>query len=119
MLIVRLEAPSITFWPCGVTVIVFVLSESFLITISPELAGDGGSVTANAPPVGSQRTTSHSLQVYAIVFTGGVSNSFNLIEGHIRRAMHARAFAPPLAQLPLLVSRLGEHAGVIGAAHLP
>jgi glucokinase len=59
------------------------------------------------------------LDLDAIIFTGGISNSFHLIEAHIRRAMQGRAFAPPLAQLPHLVSRLGEHAGVIGAAHLP
>jgi hypothetical protein len=33
--------------------------------------------------------------------------------------MKSRAFAPPLANLPLLVTQLGDHAGVIGAAHLP
>jgi glucokinase len=59
------------------------------------------------------------LDLDAIVFTGGVSNSLGRFEGLIREALQARAFAPPLAQLPLLTSRLGEHAGVIGAAHLP
>ncbi|MCB9932181.1 MAG: ROK family protein [Planctomycetes bacterium] len=59
------------------------------------------------------------LDLDAIVFTGGVANSLSRFETLIRNAMHARAFAPPLAQLPLLTSRLGEHAGVIGAAHLP
>jgi glucokinase len=59
------------------------------------------------------------LDLDAIIFTGGVSNSFERIEPHLRRAMKARAFAPPLAEIPLEVSQLGEHAGVIGAAHLP
>lgn len=59
------------------------------------------------------------LDLDAIVFTGGVANSLSRFEGLIRKAMQARAFAPPLAQLPLLTSRLGEQAGVIGAAHLP
>ncbi|MCZ7604790.1 MAG: ROK family protein [Planctomycetota bacterium] len=59
------------------------------------------------------------LDLDAIVFTGGVANSLSRFEALIRKAMQARAFAPPLAQLPLLTSRLGEQAGVIGAAHLP
>lgn len=59
------------------------------------------------------------LDLDAIVFTGGVSGSFERIEPHIRKALKARAFVPPLAELPLLVSKLSTHAGVIGAAHLP
>jgi glucokinase len=58
------------------------------------------------------------LDLNAIVFTGGVSASFDLIEPHVRRSLREFAFAPPLAQIPLLVSELGERAGVIGAAHL-
>ncbi|HEY3495021.1 MAG TPA: ROK family protein [Polyangiaceae bacterium] len=58
------------------------------------------------------------LDLNAIVFSGGVSASFDLIEPHVRRALREFAFAPPLAQVPLLVSELGERAGVIGAAHL-
>ncbi|MBK8205415.1 MAG: ROK family protein [Planctomycetes bacterium] len=61
----------------------------------------------------------NTLDLDAIVFSGGISNSLNLIEGHVRRALAERAFAPPLSQIPLLISQLGEHAGVIGAAHLP
>jgi glucokinase len=59
------------------------------------------------------------LDLDALVFTGGVSGSFALFEKHLREAMRARVFAPPLAELPLLVSRLDGHAGLIGAAHLP
>jgi len=58
------------------------------------------------------------LDLNAIVFSGGVSASFDLIEPHIRRAMRQASFAPPLAEVPLLVSELGERAGVIGAAYL-
>jgi glucokinase len=58
------------------------------------------------------------LDLNAIVFSGGVSASFDLIEPHVRRSLREFAFAPPLAQVPLLVSELGERAGVIGAAHL-
>lgn len=58
------------------------------------------------------------LDLNAIVFTGGVSNAFDLFEPHLRRGLTARAFAPPLAQVPLLVSALGERAGIIGAAYL-
>jgi glucokinase len=58
------------------------------------------------------------LDLDAIVFSGGISRSFDLIEGSIREALRERAFAPPLAEVPLLVSELGEFAGLIGAAHL-
>ena len=58
------------------------------------------------------------LDLDAIVFTGGVSASFDLIEPSIRYALRERAFAPPLAAVPLLVSSLGDKAGVVGAAQL-
>lgn len=58
------------------------------------------------------------LDLNAIVFAGGVSASFDLFEPHVRRSLAARAFAPPLAEVPLLVSELGEHAGILGAAYL-
>jgi glucokinase len=58
------------------------------------------------------------LDLNAIVFSGGISQSFDLIEPYVRRALRESAFAPPLAEVPLLVSELGERAGVIGAAHL-
>lgn len=58
------------------------------------------------------------LDLNAFVFTGGVSAAFDLLEPHVRRALREFAFAPPLADVPLLVSELGERAGVIGAAHL-
>jgi glucokinase len=58
------------------------------------------------------------LDLNAIIFSGGISASFDMIEPHVRRAMREFAFAPPLSAVPLLVSALGERAGVIGAAHL-
>jgi hypothetical protein len=47
-----------------------------------------------------------------------VSNSFDLIENHVRSALRKHCFAKPPAEVPLLVSELGARAGVIGAAHL-
>jgi glucokinase len=58
------------------------------------------------------------LDLDAIVFTGGISASFDLIEPSLRQALQERAFAPPLAAVPLLVSELGDKAVVVGAAHL-
>jgi predicted NBD/HSP70 family sugar kinase len=60
----------------------------------------------------------NTLDLDAIIFSGGVSNSLQQIEPQIRKALKARAFAPPLAEIPLKPSQLGEHAGVIGAACL-
>lgn len=59
------------------------------------------------------------LDLDALVFAGGISASFDLIEPSLRTALEARAFSPPLASVPLLVSTVGEHIGVIGAACLP
>jgi glucokinase len=58
------------------------------------------------------------LDLDALVFTGGVSASFDLIEPALRQRLRQRAFAPPLGEVPLLVSELGDRAGVVGAAHL-
>jgi glucokinase len=58
------------------------------------------------------------LDLNAVIFSGSISTSFDLIEPHVRNALRAHTFAPPLAEVPLLVSGLGERAGVIGAAHL-
>jgi glucokinase len=54
----------------------------------------------------------------ALIFGGGISASFPLIEPALRKALVAHAFGPPTAEVPLLVSQLGAHAGVIGAAYL-
>ncbi len=59
------------------------------------------------------------LDLDAIVFSGGVSKSFDLIEAPLRAAMRARRYAEPLSEVPLLVSDFGDLAGVVGAAYLP
>lgn len=59
------------------------------------------------------------LDLDAAVFTGGVSASFDLFEPSLRQHMAQYGFAPPLAEVPLVVSELGDKAGVIGAAYLP
>jgi glucokinase len=58
------------------------------------------------------------LDLNAIVFSGGISASFDLIEEHIRAGLRENVFGKPPGEVPLLVSSLGERAGVIGAAHL-
>jgi glucokinase len=58
------------------------------------------------------------LDLNAIVFSGGVSASFDLLEPHIRAALREKVFGKPVGDVPLLVSEQGERAGVIGAAHL-
>jgi glucokinase len=64
------------------------------------------------------RTMQNLLDLDAIVFTGGISKSFDLIEPGLRAAVRKTAFAPPLGEVPLLVSELGSRAGVVGSAHL-
>jgi glucokinase len=59
-----------------------------------------------------------ALDLSAIVFAGGISGSFDLIEPSLRRGLRRYTHALPLAEVPLLVSELGERAGVIGAAYL-
>jgi glucokinase len=63
-------------------------------------------------------TIQNVLDLNAIVFSGGVSASFDLIEPHIRTALRQNVFGKPAGEVPLLVSELGERAGVIGAAYL-
>lgn len=58
------------------------------------------------------------LDLNALVFTGGISKSFDLIEPSIRAALRRCCFAEPPAEVPLVVSELGASAGVVGAAHL-
>jgi glucokinase len=57
----------------------------------------------------------NTLDLDAIVFTGGASASFDLIEPALRAALKERAFAPPLAEVKLLISALGGDAGIVGA----
>ena len=61
----------------------------------------------------------NTLDLDAVVFSGGVSRSFDLVEPHVRAALRRRPYADPLVEVPLVVSELGETAGLFGAAHLP
>lgn len=65
------------------------------------------------------RSMQNLLDVDAIVFTGGISKSFDLIEPACRKTLETHSYAAILAEVPLLVSELGDRAGAIGAAHLP
>lgn len=58
------------------------------------------------------------LDLDAIVFSGGVSAAFDLVEPRLRERLRARCYAKPLGDVPLLVSELGDRAGVVGAAQL-
>ena len=63
-------------------------------------------------------TVQNFLDLGAVVFAGSAAVHFDLIEPFVREELRVKSFAPPLAEVPLLVSDLGETAGVIGAAHL-
>lgn len=58
------------------------------------------------------------LDLNALVFTGGISRSFDLIEPLVREGLRKYSFAEPPAEVPLVVSELGASAGVVGAAYL-
>lgn len=60
----------------------------------------------------------NTLDLDAIIFTGGISASFDLVEPALRKSLVRYAFGPPLAQVPLLVSELGDKTGLLGAAYL-
>jgi glucokinase len=61
----------------------------------------------------------NTLDLNALIFAGGIAKSFDLIEPSLRAALRENCAAAPLAEVPLVVSNLGSHAGVLGAAHLP
>jgi glucokinase len=63
-------------------------------------------------------TMQNLLDLDAIVFTGGISQSFDMLLPPLREAVRKSAFAPPLAEVPLVLSELGAKAGVVGSAHL-
>jgi glucokinase len=60
----------------------------------------------------------NTLDLSALVFSGGISAAFDLIEPSLRAALRQYSFASPPAEVPLVVSELGSSAGVIGAAAL-
>jgi glucokinase len=59
------------------------------------------------------------LDLDALVFAGGISASFDLLEAELRAALTQHVHGPPTGTIPLLVSELGNEAGVLGAGHLP
>jgi glucokinase len=63
-------------------------------------------------------TMQNLLDLDAIVFTGGISQSFDLLLPPLRESVRKAAFAPPLGEVPLMLSELGAKAGVVGSAHL-
>jgi len=60
----------------------------------------------------------NTLDLDAIIFAGGISASFDLVEPALRASLKKYVFGPPLAEVPLLVSELGEWTGLLGAAYL-
>ena len=63
-------------------------------------------------------TTQNVLDLGAVVFAGAGARYFALLEPYVREELRLNAFAPPLAEVPLLSSSLGEDAAMIGAAYL-
>lgn len=59
------------------------------------------------------------LDVHALVVSGGISASFDLIEPELRTTLREHVFGKPTGELPIVVSELGTDAGLIGAALLP
>jgi glucokinase len=60
----------------------------------------------------------NTLDLSALVFTGGISGAFDLIEPSLRAALRKHSFAEPPAEVPLVMSELGSAAGIVGAASL-
>lgn len=60
----------------------------------------------------------NTLDLDAIVFAGGIAASFDLVEPALRESLKKYAFSPPLAEVPLLISELGDRTGLLGAAYL-
>ena len=58
------------------------------------------------------------LDLNALIFSGGISKSFDLLEPLVREGLRKFSFAEPPAEVPLVVSELGATAGVVGAAYL-
>jgi glucokinase len=59
------------------------------------------------------------LDVDALVVSGGISASFDLMETAMRTTLRAHVFGKPTGEIPIVVSELGSDAGLIGAALLP
>jgi glucokinase len=52
-----------------------------------------------------------------IVIAGGVAQAGDLLINPMRRALHERVTAMPIEQVEIVLSQLGDQAGVIGVAH--
>jgi predicted NBD/HSP70 family sugar kinase len=58
------------------------------------------------------------LDLNGIVLTGPLAAAFDLVEAGVRAELRKRAFSPLLAEVPILLSDLGDAAGILGAAYL-
>lgn len=58
------------------------------------------------------------LDLDAVIFSGGVAASLDLLEPSLREGLAEASYAPALSEVPCLTSALGGDAGIIGAAEL-
>ncbi len=58
------------------------------------------------------------LNLEAVILTGGVSASYDLLQGALRDELDKRAFAINARRVRLMRGRLGDSAGILGAASL-
>jgi len=58
------------------------------------------------------------LNLEAIVLSGGVAASFDLLAGPMQREIHSRAFDVPAGRVKIVKGELGDDAGIVGAAAL-
>jgi len=58
------------------------------------------------------------LNLEGVLFAGGLSSCFDLFQPALREELVQRAFAVNSRQLQLVTARLGEQAGIVGAARL-
>lgn len=58
------------------------------------------------------------LNLEGVLFAGGLSSCFDLLQPALQEELVRRAFAVNSRQLRLVTARLGEQAGTVGAAHM-
>ncbi|HWI41261.1 MAG TPA: ROK family protein, partial [Verrucomicrobiae bacterium] len=61
-------------------------------------------------------TAANLLNLEALVISGGVAESFELLEPFIRVELAARAFPLPARRMEVLKGELGDNAGLLGSA---
>ena len=71
--------------------------------------------------IGAARTAQEGIQLTSeldpdVILGGGVSASFDLLAGPMRREIAHRAFAIPAGRVKVLRGLLGDDAGMLGAA---